>query len=182
MPLCWNQLQATQTVWKRADSHQSGARCVGHTHGTPTDLTDNERQTHLDSILHITKLFAITKKDYDWPIRVPSKFSRKQKINFTKEQNWAEKTGCDVTQSLPVQLSAICQPIWNPNSTLPTKPTWTKWTLTDQEHRDGRLNQKVCRVTQTFFIKHLRRNCGRARDKLGWGQSTRRTAHITWLA
>jgi len=23
-----NQLQATQTAWKRADSHQSGARCV----------------------------------------------------------------------------------------------------------------------------------------------------------
>jgi hypothetical protein len=27
-PLCRNQLQATQTAQKRADSHQSGARCV----------------------------------------------------------------------------------------------------------------------------------------------------------
>ena len=28
-PFCRNQLQATQTAQKRADSHQSGARCVG---------------------------------------------------------------------------------------------------------------------------------------------------------
>jgi hypothetical protein len=28
-PLCRNQLQATQPAQKRADSHQSGARCVG---------------------------------------------------------------------------------------------------------------------------------------------------------
>ena len=27
-PFCRNRLQATQTAWKRADSHPSGARCV----------------------------------------------------------------------------------------------------------------------------------------------------------
>ena len=45
-PLWRNELQATQTAWKRADSHQSGARCVGRIYRTPTDLIDNEHQTH----------------------------------------------------------------------------------------------------------------------------------------
>ena len=47
---------------KRADSHQSGARCVRRTHATATDLTDNGHQTHLENILPIMKTLAMIKK------------------------------------------------------------------------------------------------------------------------
>jgi hypothetical protein len=51
-----------QTAKKRGDSHPSGARCVGRTHGTPTNLWDNEYRTHLEQILPTTRTLAITRK------------------------------------------------------------------------------------------------------------------------
>ena len=40
-PFCRNQFQATQTARKRADSHQSGGRCVGGEHGLYDQLYTN---------------------------------------------------------------------------------------------------------------------------------------------
>jgi len=68
-------LKARKMPEKRADSHLSGARIVRRTHRTPTILIHNEHQTHLENILPVTKTFAITKKDFDLPKHLPSKFS-----------------------------------------------------------------------------------------------------------
>jgi hypothetical protein len=50
---------------KRGAYPPSAARIVGRTHGTPTNLRENEYQTHLENILPTIKTLAITKKDYD---------------------------------------------------------------------------------------------------------------------
>jgi len=100
-PFWRNQLQATQTAWKRAESHQSGARCVGRTLGTPTLLIDRKKQTHLDTILPTMKTLAITKKDSD-QTKTWTKQNHRQSKNSILWRNRTE------TRNLGEMMQNLC--------------------------------------------------------------------------
>jgi hypothetical protein len=67
-------LKAAKKAEKRAAYPPSAARCVGRTHQTPTDKTDDSQQALPDNILPSMKTLAMDKKDYNPTRPVPCQF------------------------------------------------------------------------------------------------------------
>jgi hypothetical protein len=62
----WEQekLEARKMLENAADSHTSGARCVGWLFGTPDSLPENQNHDLLDNILRRTLILVRAKKTY----------------------------------------------------------------------------------------------------------------------
>ncbi len=63
MPLCRNQLQATQTARKRGDSHPSGARIVGQPVGMQDSEPEKRYHRSIDKIIARTLYFSNYQKE-----------------------------------------------------------------------------------------------------------------------